>query len=86
VAALRARLDRLLDGPGPRTAPEWDLVAALRALKLPGGAAYDGPIDRDLLARALDGLGFDAAGLAWLAAFPPPAAADPPAPRLATAG
>ena len=86
MAALRARLDRLLDGPGPRTAPEWDLVAAMRALKLPGGAPYGGPIDPDLLEQALDGLGFDAAGLAWLAAFPPPAAAGPPLPRLATAG
>ena len=71
LAALRARLDRLLDGPGPRTDEEWDLVAAIRAVKLPGGAPYRGPIDAALLAQALDGLGFDAAGLAWLAAFQP---------------
>jgi hypothetical protein len=67
LAALRARLDRLLDGPGPKTAQEWDLVAAIRAVKLPGSAPYHGPIDRKLLAQVLDGLGFDAAGLAWLA-------------------
>ena len=54
-----------------RDGEEWDLVAAVRALKLPGGAPYRGPIDAALLAQALDGLGFDAAGLAWLAAFQP---------------
>ena len=67
MSALRARLDRLLDGPGPRTEADWDLLAAIRAVKLPGAAPYRGPIPSDLLARALDGLGFDAAGLAWLA-------------------
>src|SRR5262249_6320307 len=35
LAALRARLDRLRDGPGPRTEQDWDLVAAIRAAKLP---------------------------------------------------
>ena len=69
LSALRARLDRLLDGPGPRSAADRDLMAAVRALKLPGAAPYHGPIAPDLLARALDGLGFDAAGLAWLAGF-----------------
>ena len=69
LAALRARLDRLLDGPGPRSEADWDLVAAIRATKLPGAAPYPGPIDRELLAQALDRLGFDAAGLAWLASF-----------------
>ena len=69
MSALRARLDRLLDGPGPRTEAERDLVAAIRALKLPGAAPYRGPIAPDLLAQALQGLGFDAAGLAWLAGF-----------------
>ena len=44
-------------------------MAAIRATKLPGAAPYPGPIDRELLAQALDGLGFDAAGLAWLASF-----------------
>ncbi|MFL5332412.1 MAG: hypothetical protein ACJ8H8_04365 [Geminicoccaceae bacterium] len=86
LTALRARLDRLLDGAGPRTAQEWDLVAAIRAARLPGGVPYRGPIDRDLLEQALHGLGFDAAGLAWLAAFRPPAAADPPQSRLAATG
>ena len=68
----RARLHRLL--PRPRTGGRtriWDLVAAIRAVKLPGGAPYRGPIDAALLRQALDGLGFDAAGLAWLAAFRP---------------
>lgn len=68
----RARLDRLLDGPGPTSEADWDLVAAIRATKLPGAAPYPGPIDRELLARAPDGLGFDAAGLAWLASFRQP--------------
>ena len=72
LAALRARLDRLLDGPGPRTSEEWDLVAAIRAAKLPGAPPYRGPIEPALLAQALDGLGFDAAGMAWLAGFRPP--------------
>ena len=71
LAALRARLDRLLDGPGPRTEQDWDLVAAIRAAKLPGAAPYRGPIAPDLLAAALDGLGFDAAGMAWLAGLRP---------------
>ena len=66
LAALRARLDRLLDGPGPRTDADRDLVAAIRALKLPGATPYHGPIAPDLLAQALGGLGFDAAGMAWL--------------------
>ena len=64
LAALRARLDRLLDGAGPRTDADRDLVAAIRALKLP--APYHGPIAPDLLAQALGGLGFDAAGMTWL--------------------
>ena len=38
---------------GAGDADGMGLVAALRALKLPGGAAHDGPIDRDLLERAL---------------------------------
>ena len=67
LVALRARLDRLLDGPGPKTDADWDLVAAIRAVKLPGAAPYHGPIAPDLLAQALNGLGFDAAGMAWLA-------------------
>ena len=69
LVALRARLDRLLDGPGPKTDADWDLVAAIRAVKLPGAAPYRGPIEPLLLVRALDGLGFDAAGMAWLAGF-----------------
>ena len=67
MAALRARLDRLLDGAGAEDGAEWDLLAAIRAVKLPGTAHTDGPIDRKLLAQVLDGPGFDAAGLAWLA-------------------
>ena len=75
MTALRARLDRLLDGPGPRTDADRDLVAAIRAVKLPGAAPYRGPIAPDLLLLALDGPGFDAAGLAWLAGLEAAAAA-----------
>ena len=77
LAALRVRLDRLLDGPGPRTDADRDLVASIRALKLPDAAPYHGPIAPDLLAQALDGLGFDAAGMAWLAGLEAAAAAMP---------
>ena len=85
LAALRARLDRLLDGPGPRTAADWDLVAAIRAAKLPGAPPYQGAIEPVLLGQALDGLGFDAAGMAWLAGFGTgPAPARAPIPPSAT--
>ena len=31
--------------PAPKSPEEWDLIAAIRALKLPGAAPYRGPID-----------------------------------------
>ena len=52
LAALRARLDRLLAGPGPSDPEEWDLVAAIRALKLPGAPPYRGAIDPGQLDQA----------------------------------
>ena len=45
LAPLRARLDRLLASSGPDGPEDWDLVAAIRAVKLPGAAPYRGPID-----------------------------------------
>ena len=67
LATLRARLDRLLAGPGPNNPAEWDLIAALRAAKLPGAAPYRGQIDPGQLDRLLAEHRFDDAGLAWLA-------------------
>ena len=71
LAALRARLDRLLAGPGPKDPAEWDLIAAIRALKLPGAAPYRGKIDPGQLDRLLAEHRFDDAGLAWLAGLRP---------------
>ena len=74
---MRARLDRLLAGPGPKDPAEWDLIAAIRALKLPGAAPYRGPIDPGQLDRLLAEHRFDDAGLAWLASYPSSAATAP---------
>ena len=71
LAPLRTRLDRLLAGPGPKDPAEWDLIAAIRALKLPGAAPYRGPIDPGQLDRLLAEHRFDDAGLAWLAGLQP---------------
>ena len=71
LAALRARLDRLLAGPGPKDPAEWDLIAAIRALKLPGAAPYRGGIDPGQLDRLLAEHRFDDAGLAWLTGLQP---------------
>ena len=70
-ARLRARLDRLLAGPGPKDPEEWDLIAAIRALELPGAAPYRGKIDPGQLDRLLAEHRFDDAGLAWLAGLRP---------------
>jgi hypothetical protein len=43
-ADLGARLRLLLGGPPPRSGAEWDLVAAVRALRLPGAPPYRGPL------------------------------------------
>ncbi len=66
---LRDRLEHLLDGPGPERPEDWDLIAAIRALKQPGAPPYRGAIDPAQLEEALDGLGFAFGGLAWLANF-----------------
>ena len=68
---MRARLDRLLAGPGPTSPEEWDLVVAIRAARLPGAAPYLGTIDPGDLDRLLAERRFDGAGLAWLAALRP---------------
>ena len=67
--ALRARLDALLQRAEPASAADLDLLAAIRALKLPGASPYRGPIDPELLDRVLAERRFDVAGLAWLAGF-----------------
>ena len=71
LGPLRARLDRLLAGPGPGDLEEWDLVVAIRAARLPGAAPYLGAIDPGDLDRLLAERRFDGAGLAWLAALRP---------------
>ena len=75
LAALRARIRRLLDGAGPHDADERDLAAAILAVRLSGAGPYRGPIDLAALDRALAPVRFDAAGLAWLATLAPAAAA-----------
>ena len=66
---LRDRLERLLDGPGPELPEDWDLLAAIRALKQLGAPRYRGEIDPAQLEEALDGLGFAFGGLPWLASL-----------------
>ena len=84
LAPLRARLDRLLAGPGPTSPEEWDLVVAIRAARLPGAAPYLGTIDPGDLDRLLAERRFDGAGLAWLAALRPAHAEPEQLPRAAT--
>ena len=84
LAPLPARLDRLLAGPSPKSPEEWDLIAAMRALKLPGAAPYRGPIDPGDLGRLLAERRFDGAGLAWLASLRPAHAEAERLPRAAT--
>ncbi len=78
---LRDRLDHLLDGPGPERPEDWDLVAAIRALKQPGAPPYRGAIDPAQLEEALDDLGFAFGGLAWLASLRPAPAGPEQLPR-----
>ena len=73
LAALRARIRRLLDGAGPHDADQRDLAAAMLAVRLPGAAPYRGPIDLAVLDQALAPVRFDAAALAWLATLAPAA-------------
>ena len=83
VAALRARLDRLLDGSGPTGAEEWDLVEAIRAARLPGAAPYRGAIDRSQFAGCSPSTASTAPVSPWLAATGPPGhrATGPPGHR-----
>lgn len=73
LAALRARLGRLLQSGTVDSPGDMDLLAAIRARKLPGAAPYRGPIDPALLDRVLAEHRFDVAGLAWLQGFALPA-------------
>ena len=73
LAALRARIRRLLDGADAPDADHRDLAAAILAVRSPGAVAYDGAIDLALLARALKPIRLDSAGLARLATLAPPA-------------
>ena len=68
---LPTRLSRLFAGPAPCSAAEWDLVAALRALRQPGAAPYRGPLDLAELERLLAPYPFDDAARAWLAGLRP---------------
>ena len=70
------------DRESPR---KCDLVAAIRAAKLPGAAPYRGPIDPDRLDRLLAERRFDDAGLAWLASLRP-AHAEPERMAVAAPG
>jgi hypothetical protein len=69
LLALHARLDRLLQQTAATSPGDRDLLAAIRGLKLPGAAAYLGPIDPAMLGRALAERGFELGGLAWLRGF-----------------
>ena len=62
---------RLFAGPAPCSAAEWDLVAAVRALRQPGAAPYRGPLDLAELERLLAPYPFDDAARAWLAGLRP---------------
>ena len=76
LAALRARIARLLDGNVPPDPATHDLAAAIRAVRLPGAAPYRGPIDLEALDRTLTLLRLDTATLARVtaSALPEPAA------------
>jgi hypothetical protein len=52
---------------------DWDLLAAMRGLKLPGAAHYRGPIDPALLDQILAERRFELGGRAWLRGFAEPA-------------
>lgn len=84
LAALRARIQRLLAGTEPADPASRDLAAAILAVRLPGAAPYRGPLDLAVLAEALGPVRFDAAALTWLAGLARAApAASPPRARVA---
>jgi hypothetical protein len=70
LAALRARLDRLLDRSAARRRDELDLAEAVCAVRWPHWGAYRGPVDLELLRRALDGRTIDGKTLTWLDSHP----------------
>jgi hypothetical protein len=76
LAALRARIRRLLEDADPANPDTCDLAAAIRAARLPGAAPYDGPIDLALLDRALEPFRFDAAAFGWLNGLARPESPD----------
>ena len=67
LAALRARIRRLLAGTEPAEPAQRELAAAILAVRLPGAAPYRGPLDLTVLAEALGPVRFDAAALTRLA-------------------
>ena len=66
LAELRARLARLFDRGQPRRPDELALAEAVCAVKWPHWGPYAGPLDLELLRRALDGHKVDGRTLAWL--------------------
>ena len=66
LAALRARLARLLDRGAPRRQDELALAESVCAVRWPHWGPYRGTIDLDLLRRALDGRAIDGKTLTWL--------------------
>jgi hypothetical protein len=66
LAALRARVARLLDRTAPRRPDELALAEAVCALRWPNWGPYRGGIDLELLRRALDGRTIDGKTLTWL--------------------
>jgi hypothetical protein len=70
LAALRARLDRLLDRSAARRRDELDLAEAVCAVRWPHWGAYRGPVDLELLRRALDGRTIDGKTPTWLDSHP----------------
>ena len=66
VAALSARIVRLLDRTAVRLPEEVDLAEAICALKWPKWPDYQGPIDPFLLRRALSDIRLDDGTINWL--------------------
>jgi hypothetical protein len=66
LAALRARVARLLDRKAERLPEELDLAEAVCALKWPKWPGYEGAVDLDLLRLALRDVVVDTETLNWL--------------------
>lgn len=67
LAALRARIQRLLAGTEPADPAQRDLAAAILAVRLPGAPPYAGPLDLTALDKALEPMRLDTAALTRLA-------------------